>query len=94
MTITTGRAGSLESCDILVTVIPKEAGSGVEIRLQSLVEKQFGAQIRETIQAVLLKHDVHDVLIEARDRGALNYTIESRVLTALERAGIWKEGAR
>jgi len=89
-----GRAGSLESCDILVTIIPRERGSGVEIRLQSIVEKQFGAQIRCAIQAVLLKHCVTDVIVDANDRGALNYTIEARAQTALERAGLWKEHAR
>lgn len=94
MTTNIGRAGSLESCDVLVTVILQAPGSGVDIRLQSIVEKQFGAQIREVIQGVLSRHCITDVIVEARDRGALNYTIESRVLTALDRARLWKEGTK
>jgi len=87
-----GRAGSLESCDVLITVFPQAAG-GLDIRIASIVEQQFGEQIRVVIENTLAETSVHDAVIEVRDRGAFDYAIKARLLTALGRAGLVK-GAR
>gem|GEM_PF-101065 len=73
-------AGTLESSDIMVTLIPAEGG-GVEIELDSSVEKQFGAKIRKTIAETLKKLEVGAVKVKAVDKGALDCTIRARVKT-------------
>lgn len=79
------KAGTLESNDILIMVMPSET-PGIEVELESIVMKQFGEQIRETILKTLNRLGVTDVRIKAQDKGALDYTIEARVETAICRA--------
>lgn len=79
------KAGTLESNDILIMVMPAEK-PGVELELESIVMKQFGDQIRDTILKTLKDLNVADVRIKAQDKGALDYTIEARIETALMRA--------
>lgn len=79
------KAGTLESNDIMIMVMPNEKG-GVELQLESIVIKQFGNQIKSTILDKLKEMNVEDVVIKAQDKGALDYTIKARVQTAIERA--------
>lgn len=81
----TAKAGTLESNDIFIMVSPSEA-EGVTLELQSIVLAQFGRQIREVILKTVQARGVTQVSILAQDRGALDYTIEARVETALDRA--------
>lgn len=81
----TATAGTAESSDIMV-IIKKNEQEGNSISLQSSVEKQFGAQIRATIEAVLEKFDIHNAQIQAIDQGALDCTIQARMTTAVLRA--------
>jgi citrate lyase subunit gamma (acyl carrier protein) len=85
MVTRTAKAGTLESNDIFILVSPAEA-EGVTLELQSIVLAQFGRQIRETILRTVAARGVTQVSILAQDRGALDYTIEARVETALDRA--------
>lgn len=80
-------AGTMESNDILITVAPAAAGSGIEIVLNSPVLKQYGRQIKAVIAEVLATHHVTDAVINASDKGALDCTIKARLTTALARAG-------
>lgn len=82
----TAKAGTLESNDIFIMVAPPGTAKGVALELQSIVMAQFGRQIRETILKTVAAMGVTQVSIMAQDRGALDYTIEARVETALERA--------
>lgn len=86
MLTTIGQAGTLESNDILVTIAPAEAGSGIEIDLTSPIIKQFGRQIKAVITAEIEKSCMTDMIVKAQDKGALDFTIKARVRTALERA--------
>jgi citrate lyase subunit gamma (acyl carrier protein) len=81
-----GLAGTLESSDILITIFPKEKGTGRIIDLASPVKQQFGDQIIFTIKDVLDKYSIEDVLISVRDRGALDFTIRARTETAIMRS--------
>lgn len=74
----------MESSDILITVEPGSK-SGLEIKLSSVVEKQFGRRIRRVIAETAEKHGLSDALITANDRGALDCTIAARVATAIYR---------
>lgn len=78
------RAGTLESSDIAVTVLPGR--EGIVISLTSSVENQFGDAIRDTIRQVAEQLGVRHAVIEAVDHGALDCTIRARVETALVRA--------
>lgn len=78
------KAGTMESNDIYVMVQPSEGG--IEISIESIVMKQFGKQIEKTIRETLDKLQVENVLIVAKDRGALDFTIRARVEAAVKRA--------
>lgn len=77
-------AGTLESSDIMVTVLP--ASEGITLHLTSPVEYYYGDSIRQTICQVLEEMDVKTATIEAVDHGALDCTIRARVKTAVKRA--------
>lgn len=84
--VKTAQAGSLESCDILVTVEPVKDGSGIQIALDSPSAKQFGEMIHAEIIEVVNKLGIKDVKISAIDKGSLSYCIRARTETALIRA--------
>lgn len=77
-------AGTLESSDIMVTVLPNP--DGIQIDLTSSVEQYYGDSIRETMRKTLEALGVHSVRIEAVDHGALDCTIQARLTTAVRRA--------
>lgn len=87
------QAGTLESNDIMITVAPGEAGSGMVLELDSIVMSQYGAAIRQTIEETVAKQSVVDIYIKAVDRGALDCTIRARLLAVLARAGVIGEEA-
>lgn len=78
------KAGTLESNDIYIMVMPNE-GNGVELHLDSIVMQQFGEEIERVILETVKEVGVEDVIIRAQDKGALNYTIKARVETAIKR---------
>ena len=84
--IKAAKAGTLESNDILIMVMPNEK-SGIELKIESIVIKQFGDQIKKVIIDKLNHMEVKDIIIKAQDKGALDFTIASRVETAVKRAG-------
>lgn len=80
-----GRAGTLESGDILIEVEP--ASGETDIFLRSSVMRLYGQQIRAVLLQTLEELDLQDVLLTAQDKGALDCTIKARLLTAVARAG-------
>ena len=80
------QAGTLESADILITVTLTEPGAGLQIDLVSPTMKQYGAMIRQVIEKVLTANGIADAMVHANDKGALDYTIEARMQTAIDRA--------
>jgi len=79
------QAGTLESNDIYVQLLPAE-GEGIEIRLKSVVIKQFGNQIRKVAAQTLSEMGVTECLCLLDDKGALDYTIAARVESAVKRS--------
>ncbi|MDR0624206.1 MAG: citrate lyase acyl carrier protein [Treponema sp.] len=77
-------AGTMESSDIMISLAP--GSSGIEIDLQSIVEKQFGQEIRRAITETLDSLAVKNVRVQAVDKGALDCVIRARVKTAVYRA--------
>ena len=79
------KAGTLESNDIYVVLMPNE-DDNIKIELDSIVIKQFGDAIKETIINTLKELDITSVTVNAQDKGALDYTIKARIETAVKRA--------
>ncbi len=76
-------AGSVESNDILIKV---SEGNGVTIDLESEFLKQYGEDIEMVIRETLKENGVENVYVEAKDKGAIDFTIRARVKTAIKRA--------
>lgn len=83
--IKTGMSGTMESSDINIVIAPSDS-TGIEIELQSSVEKQFGKQIKKVIEDTIKDHGVSNALVKAVDKGAIDYVIKARTETALYRA--------
>ena len=76
-------AGTMESSDVYVEIEPAE--KGLEIQLNSVVEKQFGEKIRAVAAEVLSENGVKCANVRIVDRGALECVIRARVETAIMR---------
>ena len=76
-------AGTLESSDIYIIVEP---ASSVAIELESEVLAQFGDSIKEIMLDTLKELDVTGIKIVAKDKGAIDPVIKSRLQTAVLRA--------
>lgn len=76
-------AGTMESSDIYVEVMPLSEGSGIDLTVNSVVYAQFGEAIEATIMDTLRALDIDDIKIIANDRGAVDCTIKARVETAV-----------
>lgn len=77
-------SGTQESSDLMVKIAP--ADGGLEIIIHSEVIKQFGEQIRQTIDETLRALDVRQGLIIVEDKGALDCVIRARLQSAILRA--------
>lgn len=77
------QAGTMQSSDLMIFLEPAPS---LTIEIESTVKKQFEHLIRARIEEVLRKHNVTAGLIRVTDRGALDYAIEARMESALQRA--------
>ena len=77
-----GVAGSLESNDALITVTPSDK---MEIEIDSIVYDFFHEQIEEVIVSTLSELKKQNLRVDCRDKGALDYTIRARLITAIQR---------
>lgn len=77
-----GLAGSMESSDCLIRV---EESDTLEIKIESSVYEFFSNQIRKVILSTLEELGIKNVSVHINDKGALDYTIRSRLITAIER---------
>ncbi len=78
-------AGTMESSDAYVEIESKE--NGLEIHIESVVEKQFGDKIEATVREVLSECNVENAYVRVVDRGALECVLRARVETAIHRYG-------
>lgn len=76
-------AGTLESSDVFVTLEPN--ARGLEIDIDSVVLRQFGAAIRQAVEETLSDLQVEAAKVSIVDRGALDCVIRARVETAVLR---------
>ena len=81
--VKTGRAGSLESNDLIVEIEPAD---DLIIEIKSVVEDIFKDQIEDVVKKTLKDLNIDKAKIRIDDRGALDFTISARVETAIKRA--------
>ena len=84
--LTPAQAGTVESSDILIMLAPAAAGTGIQVELITPTMQQYGAHIKQLIIATLEAAGITDAQVHANEKGALDYTIEARVKTAIKRA--------
>ncbi len=77
-----GIAGSLESNDVLVTVRECEK---LVIDIHSIVDLLFHDQIEKVVRDTLQELGIENVEVRLQDKGALDYTIRARLITAIQR---------
>jgi len=77
-------AGSLESSDCLITISDSNT---LDIVIESVVFEQFGDDILDVINSTLKEHKIVKLHVLCQDKGALDYTIKSRLETAICRRG-------
>ncbi|MFH0766958.1 MAG: citrate lyase acyl carrier protein [Bacillota bacterium] len=75
-------AGTFESNDCLITV---KKQTGMTIDIKSIVYDQFKDQINRVIQDTLKELNIKNIHVTINDKGALDYTIKARLLTAIRR---------
>ena len=74
--------GSIESNDCLITVQPYES---LKIEIESIVIDQFGEQIEKVIKDTLSELKIDKIFVRIDDKGALDYTVKARLMTAIQR---------
>jgi citrate lyase subunit gamma (acyl carrier protein) len=77
------QAGTIQSSDLMVFVEPAEE---LVVEIESTVRRQFEHLIRAKIDEVLRANGVTAGRVRISDRGALDYAIQARLETALQRA--------
>lgn len=77
-----GIAGSLESNDALITV--KESDK-LSVTVKSIVYDFFHEQIEKVIYDILAELKIDNIEVTCEDKGALDYTIKARLMTAIAR---------
>ncbi|MFA6627058.1 MAG: citrate lyase acyl carrier protein [Bacilli bacterium] len=77
-----GIAGTIESNDVKITV---EEAEDLEIVIESIVLEFYGDQIKKVVEDTLNEREITHLHVLVQDKGALDYTIKSRLITAIER---------
>jgi citrate lyase subunit gamma (acyl carrier protein) len=77
-----GICGSLESNDCLITA---EKSDSFSVVIESIVFDSFGEQIRKVIIETLNDLNISHIKVFCNDKGALDYTIRARLITAIKR---------
>lgn len=77
-------AGTLESSDIYIMIEPNS--NGIELELESVVEGQYGDDIRRVIFETLKDLGVESAKLVVNDKGAIEPVIKSRIQTVVSRA--------
>lgn len=77
-----GMAGSLESNDALIIV---EENNSLEINIASIVYEFYGEDILRVVKNTLQELGITALKVDVTDKGALDYTIRARLITAIKR---------
>lgn len=83
--LASAHAGSLESCDILVTLERCPEGQGRSLRIHAAMPELYGPHVHALIDQHLDRLGLDDVRVTAEDKGALDATVLARLDTACAR---------
>ena len=78
-------AGTMDSGDIQIQISPNQK-EGIEINLHSPLKKVFGKAIENRIYTTLKEMEIERAILNIQDKGALDFVVEARCLTAICRA--------
>lgn len=84
-TVQPAHAGTLESSDLFVRVVPCEC-EDIVIELESTVCEIYEDAIKATIEESARVLNAKGIKLIVQDKGALDYVIKARVQTAILRA--------
>ncbi|MDD2258791.1 MAG: citrate lyase acyl carrier protein [Bacilli bacterium] len=74
--------GSLESNDCLITVSESDI---LDIKINSIVYDLFGDAIFKVVLETLNQLGINNLKVTVNDKGALDYAIRARLITAIKR---------
>ncbi len=74
--------GSLESNDCLITV---SNNNDLDIKINSIVLDSFGDAIYKVVKETLIELGIENIKVTVNDKGALDYAIRARLITAINR---------
>lgn len=77
-------AGTYESSDCLIEVLQNDS---IKLTIESIVFDQFGEAIKQVLLDTINSYKINNIHVICKDKGALDYTIKSRLETALKRGG-------
>lgn len=77
-----GIAGTLESNDCIITVLESDK---LIIEVKSVVYDFFGKHIENFIKNIVDELKIKNIKVICEDKGALDYTIKARLITAIKR---------
>ena len=80
--------GFEETNDALVTVRPQSVGQGIIVELTSSVKRQYGEHLEALVTSTVKEARYTDVHVKVLDKGAWDYTLQARVVTALNRGNV------
>ncbi len=80
----TGNHGEKIRSDCAISLEIRSSG-GIELQLESKVERMFGTEIRKQVGEVLHRLDVEHAMVEMKDSGALPFVIAARLEAAVRR---------
>ncbi len=79
-----GICGSVESNDCMITCTTNTSNEN-KVIINSIVDDFFHDQIEKVIVETLKEENISGIVVKCDDKGALDYTIKSRLLTAIHR---------
>lgn len=80
------QSGTFESSDVIFLIEPLPVDAGRKIEISSTVMQQFGNSFRQIVDKVLDEYELTDIHLIAKDKGALEPTIQARLETAIRRS--------
>lgn len=80
------QSGTFESSDVIFLIEPLPVDADRKIEISSTVMQQFGNSFRQIVDKVLDEYELTDIHLIAKDKGALEPTIQARLETAIRRS--------
>jgi len=72
--------------DVVVTLSPAPAGSGISVEVSGKGARQFGEEIEAAVRAALDEMDVREAAVTVQDNWAYDFTVRARTKAAVHEA--------